>query len=238
MKGLEAIIPVAPNTSYYHYYRTNGLVRHPGGWLGEDIDYLYDDINSGDPARRDYCNKTYRDGEFAGGRDRQHGDYNDFWAKRDLLPRRQHQGGGAHVARLQRLERRRGTQRPHLQRAQGPCAAQAYYHQGGHGGDPPMEMKNKWFTHFLYGVKNGVEKGPKAWIVREARAGAARRTRLRTAGRGPGSRPTPTPTAYLDYPNPAAAPVTLALGAGGLSAARSPSLFLERGPRGADRRRA
>ena len=85
--GLEAIIPVAPNTSYYHYYRSNGLVRHPGGWLGEDIDFLYDFVNSGDPARRDDCNALYRDGEFARGRDRAHGDYNDFWATRDLLTR-------------------------------------------------------------------------------------------------------------------------------------------------------
>ena len=45
--GLEAIIPVAPNTSYYHYYRSNGLVRHPGGYMGEDIDVLYDFVNSG-----------------------------------------------------------------------------------------------------------------------------------------------------------------------------------------------
>jgi hypothetical protein len=48
--GLEAIIPIAPNTSYYHYYRSHGLVRSPGGWLGEDIDVLYDFINSGDPS--------------------------------------------------------------------------------------------------------------------------------------------------------------------------------------------
>ena len=60
-------------------------MRHPGGWLGEDIDFLYDFINSGDPARRESCNRTYRDGEFARGRDRAHGDYNDFWASRDLL---------------------------------------------------------------------------------------------------------------------------------------------------------
>src|SRR6187200_2731132 len=83
--GLEAIIPVAPNTSYYHYYRSNGLVRHPGGWLGEDIDFLYDFINSGNPARRAACNATYRDGAFAEGRDRTTGDYNAFWAERDLL---------------------------------------------------------------------------------------------------------------------------------------------------------
>ena len=39
------------------------------------------------PARRDYCNARYRDGEFAEGRDRATGDYNDFWAARDLLPK-------------------------------------------------------------------------------------------------------------------------------------------------------
>ena len=83
--GLEAIIPIAPNTSYYRYYRANGLVRHPGGWLGEDIDFLYDFVNSGNPERRDYCNATIRDGEMADGMDRVSGDYNDFWAGRDLL---------------------------------------------------------------------------------------------------------------------------------------------------------
>jgi X-Pro dipeptidyl-peptidase len=49
VEGLEAIIPVAPNTSYYHYYRSHGLIRHPGGWMGEDIDVLYNFINSGNP---------------------------------------------------------------------------------------------------------------------------------------------------------------------------------------------
>lgn len=34
VEGLEAIIPIAPNTSYYHYYRSNGLVRSPGGIPG------------------------------------------------------------------------------------------------------------------------------------------------------------------------------------------------------------
>ncbi|NCG57479.1 MAG: Xaa-Pro dipeptidyl-peptidase, partial [Proteobacteria bacterium] len=37
VEGLEVIIPIAPNTSYYHYYRSHGLVRHPGGYIGEDI---------------------------------------------------------------------------------------------------------------------------------------------------------------------------------------------------------
>ncbi|MCH1572112.1 MAG: hypothetical protein L7S64_12275, partial [Longimicrobiales bacterium] len=83
--GLEAIIPVAPNTSYYHYYRSNGLVRAPGGFLGEDVDVLYDFINSGDPERRAWCNQNVRDTEMAEGRDRVTGDYNDFWYGRDYL---------------------------------------------------------------------------------------------------------------------------------------------------------
>ena len=43
-----------------------------------------------------------------------------------------------------------------------------YYHQFGHGGPPPVDMMNKWFTHYLHGIDNGVENETnKAWIVRE-----------------------------------------------------------------------
>ena len=76
VEGLEAIIPVSPNTSYYHYYRTNGLVRNPGGYLGEDIDYLFDFINSGnmnDPAKRSvrpHHHARWRNGQGPGPRHR------------------------------------------------------------------------------------------------------------------------------------------------------------------------
>src|SRR6056297_798569 len=85
VEGLNAIIPVAPNTSYYHYYRSNGLVRSPGGYIGEDIDVLYDFIHSGDEAMRDRNNRVVRDTEMAQGMVRITGDYNDFWAGRDYL---------------------------------------------------------------------------------------------------------------------------------------------------------
>jgi X-Pro dipeptidyl-peptidase len=75
-----------------------------------------------------------------------------------------------------------------------------YFHQGGHGGNPPLELMNKWFTRFLYGVQNGVEKGPKAYIVRERDPGAPRNTAI-------------PPTPYADYPNPGAVPVTFTLSA-------------------------
>jgi len=88
VQGLEVVVPVSPNTSYYHYYRTNGLVRSPGGYLGEDVDVLYDFIASGDSTGRANCDALYKNGVFAGakGQDRATGDYNDFWASRDLLP--------------------------------------------------------------------------------------------------------------------------------------------------------
>ena len=100
----------------------------------------------------------------------------------------------------------------------GRVPLQAYCHQGGHGGAPPLEMMNKWFTRYLYGVQNGVEQEPKAWIVREsgppavAPAGAGAATPP-AGGRGRGSTPAPTP--YADYPNPAASMITLRPGAGG-----------------------
>ncbi len=197
VKGLEAIIPVAPNTSYYHYYRSNGLVRHPGGWLGEDIDSLFDFINSGNPTGRERAIQLYRDGEFAKGRDRKTGDYNKFWAERDLL----NFVGGIKCAVLMAHGFNDWNVVPEhsvriSQAIKGKVPLVQYFHQGGHGGDPPFELMNKWFSHFLYGVKNGVEIGPKAFIVRERDPKTPRETQIK-------------PTPYADYPNPDARPVTL-----------------------------
>ena len=192
VEGLEAIIPVSPNTSYYRYYRSNGLVRSPGGWLGEDIDVLYDFINSGDPQGRATCDATWRDGELRAGQDRATGDYNDFWATRDLMT----ELDGLRAATLMSHAFNDWNVMPEhsvkvyeFLKAKG-VPHQAYYHQGGHGGPPPLELMNRWFTRYLYGVENGVEEDPKAWIVR-----------------GTDDRQDPTP--YPDYPNPDASPVTL-----------------------------
>jgi X-Pro dipeptidyl-peptidase len=205
VKGLKAIIPVAPNTSYYHYYRSHGLIRHPGGWLGEDIDSLYDAVNSGHPRQCEVCDQKYRDGVFARGQDRQSGDYNAFWAERDLLPRT----GGIKAAVLMAHAFNDWNVVPEhsvriINALKQKVPLQMYFHQGGHGGNPPFEMMNKWFTRFLYGVRNGVESGPKAWIVRESDPSA---TLAREAS--------PAPTPCADYPHPATAMVTLRPGVGG-----------------------
>lgn len=202
VEGLEAIIPIAPNTSYYHYYRSNGLIRSPGGWLGEDIDVLFDFINSGFPEKRPYCIATVRDGEMARGMDRITGDWNEFWASRDYLRVIDNVRAATlmahawndwnvmpeHSVRIVEALETRGV------------PVQVYYHQGGHGGAPPLPMMNRWFTRYLYDVRNGVENDPKSWIVRE---GAQRNE----------------PTPYAAWPHPAAAPVTLYPQAGGFGMA-------------------
>jgi len=191
VEGLEAIIPIAPNTSYYHYYRSHGLVRSPGGYLGEDIDVLYDFIHSGDESKRAYNNRTVRDKEMKNGMDRITGDYNDFWAGRDYLNQMDKFNTALlmshgfndwnvmpeHSYRIYDAARSKGL------------PVRIFYHQNGHGGPPPFSMMNKWFTQFLHGVENGIEDGPRSWIVREYDDLSE-------------------PTAYPDYPHPDAEPVS------------------------------
>ena len=197
VEGLNAIIPVAPNTSYYHYYRSNGLVRSPGGYIGEDIDVLYDFIHSGDEANRERNNRVVRDTEMAEGMDRVTGDYNEFWAGRDYLNQLENLDAPVlmahafndwnvmpeHSYRIYEALQEKGV------------PSMIYYHQGGHGGQPPMDLMNRWFTRYLLGVENGIEEEPRAWITR------AGDDRLE-------------PTPYPNYPNPQASDVTMYLTSG------------------------
>jgi X-Pro dipeptidyl-peptidase len=200
--GLEVIIPIAPNTSYYHYYRSNGLVRSPGGYLGEDIDVLYDFIHSGDEENRAHNNKVVRDTDMMNNMDRQTGDYSDWWAARDYLNQMDNMKAALlmshgfndwnvmpeHSYRIYKAAKEKGL------------PAQIYYHQNGHGGPPPISMMNKWFTKYLHGVDNGVDKEEnKAYIVREYDDPS-------------------NPTAYKDYPNPNTQDVVLHLTEGGNTA--------------------
>jgi len=198
VEALKAIIPVAPNTSYYHYYRSNGLVRSPGGYLGEDIDVLYEFIHSGEESKRAYGNRTIRDEEMRAQMDRATGDYNAFWAGRDYLNDMAPMKAALlmshgfndwnvmpeHSYRIYNKAREMGL------------PVQIYYHQGGHGGPPPISMMNRWFTRYLFEIENGVEQDTKAWIVREG-----------------DDRLSPTP--YPDYPNPLSEDVVVHLTKGG-----------------------
>lgn len=190
--GLEAIIPIAPVSSYYNYYRSNGLVRSPGGYLGEDMDVLYDFINSGDRSKREYNNAIIRDSLLLQNIDRITGDYNDFWDNRSYVkkldklkaPMLMSHGFNdwnvmsSHSYRFYKAVKDNGV------------PVQLYYHQGGHGGPPPLSMMNRWFTRYLHGIENGVENDLPVQIVREYEQ---------------------LPTAYENYPDAKAQDVTLFL---------------------------
>lgn len=192
--GLEAIIPIAPNTSYYHYYRSNGLVRAPGGYLGEDIDVLYDFIHSGDPNTNEYCDCHVRDEEMSKNLDRLSGDYNKFWAGRDYLNDLEPLKAAvlmAHAFNDWNVVPEHSVRIYEALKTK-DIPLQSFFHQGGHGGPPPIKQMNRWFTRYLHGVENNVEDDPKAWIVREN-----------------DDRKEPTP--YDEYPNPQAHAVKLNL---------------------------
>ncbi len=195
VKGLKVIIPVAPNTSYYHYYRSNGLVRSPGGYLGEDVDVLYDFIHSGDESKRAYSDRVYRDSIIANGIDRITGDYNDFWYGRDYLNQMENMSAAmlmSHVFNDWNVMPEHSYRIYHAAKKMG-LTTQIYYHQDGHGGPPPIEMMNKWFSQYLFDQDNGIENEVfKAHIVRE-------------------NEPHENPTKYLDFPNPDAEEVSFYL---------------------------
>lgn len=227
VKGLEVVVPVSPNTSYYLYYRANGLVRSPGGYLGEDVDVLYDFVASGDPATRARCDVLWKTNVFAGpnGQDRATGDFNDFWQKRDLLPHVKHIKAAvllahgfndynvtpAHSVRIYDEMKKRGL------------PVSLYLHQGGHGGNPPADMLNRWFSHYLYGVDNGVRGDAEAWIVHDAAAQAPMSTTAPAAAGTPTPNPrqrtTMLPAPFAAFPAPGTVPVTLYPRAGGQSVA-------------------
>ena len=162
---------------------------------------LYDFVHSGDEDKREYNNKTVRDTEMMNGMDRQTGDYNDFWKGRDYLNQMDNMKAALlmshgfndwnvmpeHSYRIYKAAKEKGL------------PTMIYYHQNGHGGPPPTSMMNKWFTKYLHGIDNGVEKEQnKAHIVRE-------------------NDDRQEPTAYSDYPNPSAEDVILNLTSGGMT---------------------
>jgi X-Pro dipeptidyl-peptidase len=165
VEGLEAIVPISAISSWYDYYRANGMVRAPGGFQGEDADALAEyTYTRPDQA---ICRPVLAD--IAARQDRVTGDYIPFWDARNYMNDIENVHAASlvahgnndwnvmtkHAAAYYEALKQRGV--PH----------QLYWHQGGHGGSPPLIRTNRWFSHFLWGIENGVENDPKAWVVRE-----------------------------------------------------------------------
>ncbi|USS93023.1 Xaa-Pro dipeptidyl-peptidase [Fructilactobacillus ixorae] len=85
--GLKTIIPEAAISSWYDYYRENGLVVAPGGFQGEDADVLAGEtfsrsLRPGDELQtRPAFTAQLR--ALQAGQDRATGNYNQFWDDRN-----------------------------------------------------------------------------------------------------------------------------------------------------------
>ncbi|EHJ51586.1 Xaa-Pro dipeptidyl-peptidase [Streptococcus macacae] len=90
IKELKVIIAESAISSWYDYYRENGLVCSPGGYPGEDLDVLTELTYSRNLAAGDYLqnNQWYQKmlAEQTEQIDRTSGDYNQFWHERNYLP--------------------------------------------------------------------------------------------------------------------------------------------------------
>ena len=87
--GLEVIIAEAGISSWYNYYREDGLVTSPGGYPGEDLDSLDEltysrNLLAGDYIRGNDAHKASIE-ELKKNLDRKTGDYNQFWHDRNYL---------------------------------------------------------------------------------------------------------------------------------------------------------
>ena len=199
--GLEAIIPISAISNWYDYYRANGMVRAPGGFQGEDLDVLAEYVYS-QPDRL-MCRSVIE--SLAASQDRVTGNYSPFWNDRDYMKDIDNVHAAvlvAHGNNDNNVMTKNAAQFYEAVKARG-VPHQLYWHQGGHGGAPPLRVENLWFTRYLWNVQGFAELEPRAWIVREGQSAS-------------------NPTPYAEWPDPGAADATVNLtpgapGMGGLT---------------------
>ncbi|GAA2967901.1 Xaa-Pro dipeptidyl-peptidase [Actinokineospora diospyrosa] len=171
VKGLETIVPIAAISSWYDYYRADGAVVAPGTFQGEDVDVLAKYVHT--RADRTACAKVLD--ELTVEQDRVTGDYSNFWDERNYLNDVRKVRASVlavhglndwnvkmtHVAQWYEALKKQGVEH------------KIWLHQSGHADpyslrrDPWLVTLNQWFSHYLYGIDNGAQNGPKLTIQRE-----------------------------------------------------------------------
>ncbi|MCH5462306.1 Xaa-Pro dipeptidyl-peptidase [Lactobacillus sp. LC28-10] len=168
--GLKTIICEAGISSWYDYYRENGLVIAPGGFPGEDADVLAEETFSREQQAGDYSRiKTKWQQQLATigeeqGRDT--GDYNDFWDARNY--RKNANNIKADVMIVHGLNdwnvKPRHAEKLWRAISQLPISRKLILHQGPHiyinnfRSLDYTDMVNLWLSHELYDLDNYAEK--------------------------------------------------------------------------------
>ncbi|WP_173057095.1 Xaa-Pro dipeptidyl-peptidase [Phytohabitans houttuyneae] len=202
VEGLKTIIPVAAISSWYDYYRANGLVVAPGTFQGEDLDVLAK-FTAGQARSEGDCADEMA--AITAAQDRVTGDYSRYWAERDYLDARRVKASVFVVHGLNDWN----VKTEHFagwwdELAKRHVPRKIWLHQGGHSGpsSAPVTLpngktwtykqtENRWFDYWLWGVRNGVTSEPTAVVQRENAAY----------------------TTYRNWPDPAARDVAVRLAA-------------------------
>ncbi|GAA1231086.1 Xaa-Pro dipeptidyl-peptidase [Prauserella halophila] len=169
--GLETIVPIAAISEWYDYYRENGAVVAPGGFQGEDADVLAEYVYTRED--REICRPVID--ELAREQDRITGDDSEFWQRRSY--RDDAADVEASVLAVHGLADWNvtfsQTARWYEALAEHGVERKIWLHQAAHT-DPYGVRKeewlrtlNRWFSHYLYDVDNGIDTEPRATIQRE-----------------------------------------------------------------------
>lgn len=161
VEGLKAIIPIAAISNWYDYYRSNGLVVNPGGYIGEDADILGYYIARKGTCQSDLTRITQTQG-------RENGDFTPFWQKRDYLPNIKNIKAAVFIIHGQSDWNVKQKHAIQLWSAlDGVAPRRMFLHRGGHGSTSSHSVPKKvqmWFDHFLEGQENGITDGPQVEV--------------------------------------------------------------------------
>lgn len=160
VEGLKAIVPISAISSWYDYYRANGLVVAPGGYQGEDVDVLARSV-----VARTGCDDEINALEAA--QDRVTGDRTAFWQDRDYVQHAAKVKAGVFVIHGHSDWNVKGQHYAQwwdaLRRYNVP--RKIWLHKDGHGTASRPDYRSevgRWFDYFLKGVDNGILNEPKA----------------------------------------------------------------------------
>lgn len=169
ISGLKTIISEAAISSWYDYYRENGLVVAPAACQGEDADVLAELCLSRKKDAADYTTIQNYFGEvmdkLTTGQDRESGNYNQFWDERNYL--NQVQNIKANVIMVHGLNdwnvKPRQVEQLWQALRPSPVVKKLFLHQGKHiyinnfRSLDFTDMMNLWLSNQLYDVENGAE---------------------------------------------------------------------------------
>ncbi|MBL7253125.1 CocE/NonD family hydrolase [Paractinoplanes lichenicola] len=160
--ALKTIIPMSAVTSWYDYYRANGLVVAPGGWQGEDLDVMSKYILTREnpevcAAAMDRLTRI---------QDRVTGDYSRVWAERDYTAQAGKIQASVFVAQGLadwNVKPKQGIQLWSALRGD----RKLWLYDGGHGSPQSQEFSDavdRWIDHYIYGTDNGVNREPRVTL--------------------------------------------------------------------------